>query len=89
MKKVSADKFRIIERFAEGRYEDGTYYTVDELSVDKIGRREWCEWKHDVESHGHTMWFTATFRTIEKAEEEIAKRRTAKVFIPRVVKEIG
>ena len=90
MKKVSADKFRIIERFGGEIFEDGTHYTVEELYVvDKKGRREWYEWKHDIEAHGSVFWYTDTFSTIEKAEAEIAKRRKKKVFIPKIVKEIG
>ena len=90
MKKVSADKFRIIERFGGEMFEDGTHYTVDELYVvDKKGRREWYEWNYGVDAHGFTFWHTETFNTIEKAEAEIAKWRKTKVFIPKVVKEIG
>ena len=88
MKKISADKFRIIERFGGNLFKDGTHYTVDELYVDKKGRQEWCEWQYAIDAHGFNFWHTDTFSTIEKAEAEIAKRRKTKVFIPRIVKEI-
>jgi len=85
MKKVSANKYRIVEHYTSAW---GTHYTVEELFVDKKGRETWSAWGSGGYDCEYYSWSEYEFKTVIEAEEKIRKVQKAIGFVPRVVKEL-
>ncbi len=85
MKKVSANKYRIVEHYTAAW---GTQYTVEELFVDKKGRETWSVWGsggYDCEYYSCSEY---EVKTVIEAGEKIGNVKRVLGLDPRGVKEM-